>query len=114
EGSIFVGGALVQWLRDELGLVGRSEDIEALAASVPDSAGVVLVPAFTGLGAPYWDAYARGTLVGLTRGTTRAHIARAALEAIALQTDDLVSEMDADGAGALRELRVDGGAAATT
>ncbi|MBA4742853.1 MAG: glycerol kinase GlpK [Azoarcus sp.] len=112
EGSIFVGGALVQWLRDELGLVRRSEDIEALAASVPDSAGVVLVPAFTGLGAPYWDAYARGTLLGLTRGTTRAHIARAALEAIALQTVDLVSAMDADGAGALRELRVDGGAAA--
>lgn len=112
EGSIFVGGALVQWLRDELGLVRRSEDIEALAASVPDSAGVVLVPAFTGLGAPYWDPYARGTLLGLTRGTTRAHIARAALEAIALQTVDLVAAMDADGAGPLRELRVDGGAAA--
>jgi glycerol kinase len=112
EGSIFVGGALVQWLRDELGIIDRASDIEELAASVPDSAGVVLVPAFTGLGAPYWDAYARGTLLGLTRGTTRAHIARAALEAIALQTVDLVSAMDRDGAGPLTELRVDGGAAA--
>ena len=112
EGSIFIGGALVQWLRDGLGIIQRSADIEALAASVPDSGGVVLVPAFTGLGAPYWDAYARGTLIGLTRGTTRAHIARAALEAIALQTVDLVDAMKRDGAGPLRELRVDGGAAA--
>ncbi|MDX5444518.1 MAG: glycerol kinase GlpK [Zoogloeaceae bacterium] len=112
EGSIFIGGALVQWLRDGLGIIRRSSDIEALAASVPDSGGVVLVPAFTGLGAPYWDAYARGTLVGLTRGTTRAHIARAALEAIALQTVDLVDAMKRDGAEPLRELRVDGGAAA--
>lgn len=112
EGSNFIGGALVQWLRDGLGIIQSSNDIEALAASVPDSGGVVLVPAFTGLGAPYWDAYARGTLVGLTRGTTRAHIARAALEAIALQTVDLVEAMKRDGAGPLRELRVDGGGAA--
>ncbi len=112
EGSVFMGGALVQWLRDGLGLVKRSADIEQLAASVPDNAGVVLVPAFTGLGAPYWDAYARGTLIGLTRGTGAGHIARAALEAIALQTVDLVDAMHKDGAGPLRELRVDGGAAA--
>ncbi|HLW04161.1 MAG TPA: glycerol kinase GlpK [Azoarcus sp.] len=112
EGSIFIGGALVQWLRDELGIIERAADIEALAATVPDSGGVVLVPAFTGLGAPYWDPHARGTLLGLTRGTTRAHIARAALEAIALQTVDLVTAMDRDGACRLTELRVDGGAAA--
>lgn len=112
EGSVFMGGALVQWLRDGLGLVSRSADIEALAASVPDSGGVVLVPAFTGLGAPWWDAYARGVLIGLTRGTGAGHIARAALEAIALQTVDLVDAMHGDGAAPLRELRVDGGAAA--
>ena len=112
EGSIFMGGALIQWLRDGLGLVRRAAEIEALAASVDDTGGVVLVPAFTGLGAPYWDAYARGTIVGLTRGTGTGHIARAALEAIALQTVDLVEAMARDGAGTLRELRVDGGAAA--
>lgn len=112
EGSVFVGGALVQWLRDGLGLIQDAGEIEALATSVPDSDGVVIVPAFTGLGAPYWDAYARGTLLGITRGTTRAHIARAALEAIALQTADLVRAMDGDGAGPLSELRVDGGGAA--
>ncbi|KAI5916885.1 glycerol kinase GlpK [Thauera sp. 2A1] len=112
EGSVFMGGATVQWLRDALGLVKRAADIEALAASVPDSGGVVLVPAFTGLGAPHWDAYARGTLIGLTRGTGAGHIARAALEAIALQTVDLVDAMKRDGAAPLRELRVDGGAAA--
>lgn len=112
EGSIFMGGAIVQWLRDGLGLIRQASDVEALAASVPDSEGVVLVPAFTGLGAPYWDAYARGTLIGLTRGTGAAHIARAALEAIALQTVDLVTAMNRDGADALTELRVDGGAAA--
>jgi glycerol kinase len=112
EGSVFMGGAIVQWLRDALGVVKRSADIEALAASVPDSGGVVLVPAFTGLGAPHWDAYARGTLLGLTRGTGAAHIARAALEAIALQTVDLVDAMKRDGARPLTELRVDGGAAA--
>ncbi len=112
EGSVFIGGAVVQWLRDGLGLIARAEDVEALAASVPDSGGVVFVPAFTGLGAPHWDAYARGTLVGLTRGTSAAHIARAALESIALQTVDLVEAMNRDGAAALTELRVDGGAAA--
>jgi glycerol kinase len=112
EGSIFMGGAIVQWLRDGLGLIRRAEEVEALAASVPDSGGVVLVPAFTGLGAPHWDAYARGTLLGLTRGSGAAHIARAALESIALQTVDLVAAMDRDGAGPLSELRVDGGAAA--
>lgn len=112
EGSIFMGGAIVQWLRDGLGLIRQASDVEALAASVPDSEGVVLVPAFTGLGAPYWDAYARGTLIGLTRGTGAAHIARAALEAIALQTVDLVTAMNRDGADPLTELRVDGGAAA--
>ena len=111
EGSVFIGGAVVQWLRDGLGVIRRAEDVESLAASVPDSDGVVLVPAFTGLGAPHWDAYARGTLLGLTRGSTAAHIARAALEAIALQTVDLVAAMDRDGAGPLTELRVDGGAA---
>ena len=111
EGSVFMGGAVVQWLRDGLGLIERADQIEALAASVPDAAGVVMVPAFTGLGAPYWDPHARGTLVGLSRGTGKAHIARAALEAIALQTVDLVEAMQADGAPVLRELRVDGGAA---
>jgi glycerol kinase len=112
EGSVFMGGAVVQWLRDALGLVRQSADIEALAASVADSGGVVLVPAFTGLGAPHWDPWARGTLFGLTRGSGAGHIARAALEAIALQTVDLVEAMRRDGAGPLTELRVDGGAAA--
>ncbi|ANQ85914.1 glycerol kinase [Azoarcus olearius] len=112
EGSIFMGGATVQWLRDGLGLIREAAEVEALAARVPDSSGVVLVPAFTGLGAPYWDAAARGALFGLTRGSGPAHIARAALDAIALQTDDLVRAMTADGAGPLHELRVDGGAAA--
>lgn len=112
EGSIFIGGALIQWLRDGLGLIRAASDVEALAASVPDSGGVVMVPAFTGLGAPYWDPYARGTVLGLTRGTAAAHIARAALEAIALQTVDLVDAMNRDGATRLTELRVDGGAAA--
>ncbi len=112
EGSIFMGGAIIQWLRDGLGLIRRSAEVEALAASVPDSGGVVLVPAFTGLGAPWWDAYARGALLGMTRGSGAAQIARAALEAIALQTLDLVEAMRADGAAPLVELRVDGGAAA--
>lgn len=110
EGSVFIGGAVVQWLRDGLGLIERAADIEALAASVPDSGGAVLVPAFAGLGAPWWDGHARGTLLGLTRGVGKAHIARAALEAIALQTVDLVSAMQRDGAAPLLELRVDGGA----
>ena len=111
EGSVFVAGALVQWLRDELGLFERSEDIEALAASVPDSAGVTVVPAFTGLGAPDWDPHARGAILGLTRGTTKAHIARAALEAIALSSTELISAMNTDLPAAISELRVDGGAA---
>lgn len=112
EGSVFMGGAVVQWLRDALGLIRNAADIEALAASVADSEGVVLVPAFTGLGAPHWDPHARGTLLGLTRGSGPAHIARAALDAIALQSADLVEAMTLDGAGPLTELRVDGGAAA--
>ena len=111
EGSVFIGGAVVQWLRDQLGIVEHADEVEALAASVADTGGVVLVPAFAGLGAPHWDPYARGALIGLTRGTGRGHIARAALEAIALQTADLVSAMNHDGSGPLRELRVDGGGA---
>ncbi len=112
EGSIFIGGAVVQWLRDGLGIIKKSADIEALAASVSDSGGVYLVPAFAGLGAPYWNQHARGTLVGMTRGTNRAHIARAALEAIAYQTMDVVEAMRADAKIPLAELRVDGGATA--
>lgn len=111
EGSVFVAGALVQWLRDGLGLIERSEDIEALAASVPSSEGVVIVPAFTGLGAPHWRPEVRGAVFGLSRGSGRAHLARAALEAIAFQNADLVDAMAADGA-ALAELCVDGGATA--
>ncbi len=111
EGSVFIGGAVVQWLRDGLGLIARSEDVEALAAQVPDAGGVSLVPAFTGLGAPYWDADARGLIIGLTRGSSRAHIARAALESIALQSAELLQAMQRDARQPLRELRVDGGAA---
>ncbi len=111
EGSVFMGGAIVQWLRDGLGIIRSSDEIEPLAASVPDTGDVYLVPAFTGLGAPEWDASARGTLIGLTRGTGRAHIARAALESIAFQTADLISAMQADAGQPLAELRVDGGAA---
>ncbi|MEM8962608.1 MAG: glycerol kinase GlpK [Acidobacteriota bacterium] len=111
EGSIFVGGAVVQWLRDGLKMIRRSEDIEALAAQVPDADGVFLVPAFTGLGAPYWDPHARGTLVGLTRATTDAHLARAALDSIALQSADVLDAMVRDAGIELAELRVDGGAA---
>jgi glycerol kinase len=110
EGSVFIAGAVVQWLRDGLGIIQKSGDVEALAKSVPGTEGVYLVPAFVGLGAPYWDAYARGTIVGLTRGSTRAHIARAAIEAIAYQTRDLVGAMEADAGLMLSELRVDGGA----
>lgn len=110
EGSVFMGGAVVQWLRDGLGLIQSSAEIEGLAGSVPSTDGVTLVPAFAGLGAPHWDPYARGTLVGMTRGSTKAHIARAALESIALQTVDLVQAMQRDGAKPLTELRVDGGA----
>jgi glycerol kinase len=111
EGSIFIAGAVVQWLRDGLGLIRRSEDVEALARSVPDAGGVYLVPAFAGLGAPHWDPYARGTIVGITRGTTAGHIARAALEGIAFQVVDVVRAMERDAGTALSELRVDGGAA---
>ncbi len=109
EGSVFVGGAAVQWLRDGLGLIADSAAVETLARGVPDSAGVCFVPAFTGLGAPYWDPQARGALLGLTRGTTAAHIARATLEAIAFQSSDVLRAMQADSGRALQELRVDGG-----
>ncbi|HEY1351727.1 MAG TPA: glycerol kinase GlpK [Ktedonobacteraceae bacterium] len=112
EGSIFVAGAAVQWLRDGLGLIKHSSQVEELAASVPDNAGVYLVPAFVGLGAPYWDAEARGTIVGLTRGSTAGHIARATLEAMAYQTRDVLAAMTADSKIEVRALRVDGGAVA--
>ncbi len=111
EGSVFIGGAVVQWLRDGLGLIRTAADIEPLAATVPDNGGVYLVPAFAGLGAPHWDPYARGTIVGVTRGTTAGHIARAALESIAYQVADLLDAMRADAGIELAELRVDGGAA---
>jgi glycerol kinase len=110
EGSVFVAGAAVQWLRDGLGLIERAADSEAVARSVEDTGGVYLVPAFVGLGAPYWDERARGALVGLTRGTTRAHLVRAALEAIAYQTRDVVECIREDSGLALETLRVDGGA----
>jgi glycerol kinase len=112
EGAIFVAGAAVQWLRDELGLVGQAAETEEVAASVADNAGVYLVPAFAGLGAPWWDPDARGALVGLTRGAGRAHVVRAALESIAYQTLDVVDVMNEESGVSLRELRVDGGAAA--
>lgn len=111
EGSVFVGGALVQWLRDELKLFARSEEIEALAGSVPDAGGVTIVPAFTGLGAPDWDPHARGAILGLTRGSTSAHVARAALDAIALSSAELLAVMNRDLPAPIEELRVDGGAA---
>ena len=112
QGSVFIGGAVVQWLRDGLQVIRNASEVEALAASVPDNGGVYLVPAFAGLGAPHWDAYARGAMFGLTRGATRAHIARAALEAIAFQNTDVLKAMERDAGLALTELRVDGGAAA--
>lgn len=112
EGSVFIAGAAIQWLRDGLGLIQSSAEVEALAASVSDSDGVYLVPAFAGLGAPHWDAYARGTVVGITRGTTKAHLARAALEGIAFQVADVLTAMQQDTGIELQELRVDGGAAA--
>lgn len=111
EGSVFIGGAVVQWLRDGLGIIASSQDVERLALSVPDSGGVYLVPAFAGLGAPHWDPYARGTILGITRGTTAAHIARAAVESIAYQVGDLLDAVQSDSGIALTELRVDGGAA---
>ena len=112
EGSVFVGGAAVQWLRDGLGLIRSAAETEAIAKSVPDSGGVVLVPAFAGLGAPYWRADVRGALLGLTRGTTRAHIVRATLESLAFQSRDLAEAMARDAGAHLRALQVDGGAVA--
>ena len=112
EGSVFIGGAVVQWLRDGLGIVRSSAEIEKLASSVADSDGVYLVPAFAGLGAPHWDQYARGTITGLTRGTTAAHLARAALDGIAFQVADILDVMKQDSGVAMNELRVDGGACA--
>jgi glycerol kinase len=112
EGSVFVAGAAVQWLRDGLGLIRSSEEVEALASQVPDTDGVYVVPAFVGLGAPYWDGRARGAILGLTRATTAAHLARAVLASMAYQTRDVLEAMHADSGVALRELRVDGGAAA--
>ncbi len=114
EGSVFTGGAVIQWLRDELHLISSAAESETLAASVRDSGGVYLVPAFTGLGAPYWDMYARGSLFGITRGTNRAHIARAALEAIAMQSADLLSAMEKDLGTQIDCLRADGGASANS
>jgi glycerol kinase len=110
EGSVFIGGAVVQWLRDGLKIIGTSEGVEQLAATVPDNGGVYLVPAFAGLGAPHWDAYARGAVLGITRGITGGHIARAAVESIAFQVADLVGAMESDSGIRLGELRVDGGA----
>ena len=110
EGSIFVGGSVVQWLRDGLGIIKSSSDIETLAATVPDNGGIYFVPALTGMGAPYWDPYAKGSINGITRGTTAGHIARAALEGIAFQTMDIVRAMERDAAISLSELKVDGGA----
>jgi glycerol kinase len=112
EGSAFIAGALVQWLRDGLGIIASAAEIEPLARSVPDSGGVTIVPALTGLGAPHWRPEARGLITGITRGTTRAHIARAALEAIALQNYDLVKAMETDAGRTVNALRVDGGASA--
>ncbi|GAA5183510.1 glycerol kinase GlpK [Niveibacterium umoris] len=112
EGSVFVGGAVVQWLRDGLGIIRSAGEVEALARSVPDSQGVVLVPAFVGLGSPYWDPFARGGMFGITRGTSRGHIARAALESIAFQSAELVAAMESDAGLAIEALRVDGGATA--
>ncbi len=110
EGSVFIGGAVVSWLRDGLGIIKSAAEVQSLADTVQDTGGVVLVPAFTGLGAPDWDPYARGTILGLTRGTKAAHIARAALESIAFQVADLAEAMHQDAGSPLVELRVDGGA----
>jgi glycerol kinase len=112
EGSMFVAGAAVQWLRDELGLIASAAESEALAASVPDSGGVYVVPAFVGLGAPHWDPHARGAIFGLTRGATRAHLVRATLEAMAYQTRDVIEAVEREAGVPLAELRVDGGATA--
>jgi glycerol kinase len=112
EGSIFIAGAAVQWLRDQLGLIKNAADIETLAQTVEDNGGVYFVPALTGLGAPHWDQYARGTVIGITRGTTKGHFARATLEGIAFQVLDVLKAMEADSGIKVKELRVDGGAAA--
>ncbi|MEO5692457.1 MAG: glycerol kinase GlpK [Usitatibacter sp.] len=113
EGSVFIAGAAIQWLRDGLGIIAKAAEIDGLAASVPDAGGAYFVPALSGLGAPYWDPHARGTIIGITRGTTRAHLARATLEAIAFQSAELIEAMAADSGIALKELRVDGGATAS-
>jgi glycerol kinase len=110
EGSVFIAGAVVQWLRDGLGIIKSSADVEELAAKVKDTEGVYIVPAFAGLGAPYWNQHTRGTMVGITRGTTAAHIARASLDSIAYQTVDVLKAMEADSGIEIKELRVDGGA----
>ncbi|MGB5033174.1 MAG: FGGY-family carbohydrate kinase, partial [Saprospiraceae bacterium] len=110
EGSVFIAGAVVQWLRDELRIIRSSDEIEIMATEVPDTDGVYIVPAFAGLGAPYWNQHARGTITGISRGTSRAHIARAALESIAYQTVDVLNAMEADSGISIQELRVDGGA----
>jgi len=110
EGSVFIGGAVIQWLRDELKIIRDVAELNTLASSVPDAGGMYLVPAFAGLGAPHWDPYARGTAVGMTRGTNRAHFCRAAIESIAFQSADLISCMEKDSGLKLKELRVDGGA----
>ena len=110
EGSVFIGGAVVQWLRDGLKIIQNSGDVEALALKVEDNGGVYVVPAFTGLGAPYWNQHARGIIVGLTRGSSDAHIARAAVESIAFQSMDLLKSMEADSSLPIKEVRVDGGA----
>jgi len=112
EGGVFIGGAVEQWLRDGLGIIKNSSDVEKLATSVNDNGGVYFVPAFAGLGAPYWNQFARGTMLGITRGTTDAHIARASIESIALQTMDVLHAMNADASLPIKELRVDGGATA--
>ena len=110
EGSVFIAGAVVQWLRDGLGIIKTSSDVEALAKQVDTTDGVYVVPAFAGLGAPYWNQHAKGTITGLTRGSTSAHIARAAVESIAYQTMDVLKAMEADSGISIKELRVDGGA----
>ena len=111
EGSIFVTGAAIQWLRDGLGIISSAPEVGPLAATVPDSGGVVIVPAFTGLGSPWWDPYARGTICGLTRGSTAAHLARATIESMAFQTRDVIDAMTSASGIAIEDLRVDGGAA---
>ena len=110
EGSVFIAGAVVQWLRDGLEVIRSSSEIEQLSTKVQDNGGVYMVPAFAGLGAPYWNQHARGTIVGITRGTSASHIARAAIESIAYQTMDVLKSMEADAGFSIEELRVDGGA----